>query len=379
MQNEDKKIIDNSAAILSKMVELNRKVTQVELTSMLPLKRTSIYYIFDFLEKSGLIIRSGESMISGKGAPPILWQLNADAGIFLVTHFSTSNLCFATYDFSGNLISMKKIPSPENITDAIQILIAKIRELKSSNLCGVMVALPGIVEPASGEVLYSKPWNLKNFPLKNEIEDALPKDISTMVIVENRTRAAAWGEKLNGTCRSIDNFLILYLEGKTIDGMQTISGIGSSLVIDGRLFKGAHGAAGELEHIYYRWMTDIRKKYGSDYKFSFSTMTRDDIKTFGSCLGENFAHIVNYLAPQKIALIFDTIEASESFVAFFRQAFLSNLAPINSFSFPVEVSNLAENAVLCGSADLQRKAYFNHQNPSFIKHISDSMNTTHSA
>lgn len=374
MKNEDKKIIDNSAAIISKMVELNRRVTQIELTGMLPLKRTSMYYIFEFLEKSGLVSKSGENLISGKGAPPILWQLNSRAGVFLVSHFSVSSLSFAVYDFTGNLLSIKKVSAPDNIADAIQMLAARARELKASKLCGVIVAIPGVIEPATGEVLYSKPWKLKNFPLKYEIENAMPSDIPAMFILENRIRAAAWGEHLTGSCREIDNFLILYLEGKSDNGIQVLSGIGSSLVIDGRIFKGAHGAAGELEHTYYGWMTEIRKKYGNDYKFSFATMTKDDIKAFASCLGENFAHIVNYLAPQKIALVFDNIEASETFIAFFRQTFLTNLAPVNAFSFQVEVSTLGETAVLSGASDIIRKSYFNPQNPLFLKQIADCLN-----
>ncbi len=106
-----------------------------------------------------------------------------------------------------------------------------------AELTGIGVGIPGQVDPESGTVRLAVNLNLREpFPLR----DALQKALGAPVALENDVRAAAWGaynwarvtEPLNS---------LAYLSIGT--------GIAAGLVLDGRLYRGRRGMAGEVGHI----------------------------------------------------------------------------------------------------------------------------------
>jgi len=368
--SKDKKIVENSAEILRLFAGQSRKLTQIELTKNLPLKRTSIYYAFEFLERNGFIAKAGESPSSGRGIPRILWELNPKAGAFLVVYMAHSKITFSTYDFNGALLSCKSVAIRGGIDEALKTIAAKVRELKGQRLCGMIVSLAGIIEGSSGEVFISKAWNLRNYPLRQELADALPDWAPPLLIVENRARAAAWGERCAGACVGIDNFITLYVEEAERGAKSSLAGVGSGVVIDGLPFKGGHGAAGELDHSFYQWYAKA-----SDLKepFSFGSMPKERAKDFGFHLGEGMSHIVNYLSVEKVLLSFEGVEPPEPFISAFRQKILQNLLPFKPMTFPVELSSLGSGAVAIGSLDMLRRAYFSPGNQPLVAWLASSL------
>ena len=99
------------------------------------------------------------------------------------------------------------------------------------------VGVPGQVDPSDGTVRLAVNLNLREpYPLRQALQDAL----GVPVALENDVRTAAWGafhwaseqEPLNS---------LAYLSIGT--------GIAAGLVLDGQLYRGAHGMAGEIGHI----------------------------------------------------------------------------------------------------------------------------------
>ena len=105
-----------------------------------------------------------------------------------------------------------------------------------SSLLGVGVSAPGPVDFERG-VLYQPP-NLPGWdavPLANVLRDRL----SLPAFLENDANAAALGESRYGAGRGARHMLYLTIS----------TGIGGGLVLDGRLYRGADGSAGELGHM----------------------------------------------------------------------------------------------------------------------------------
>jgi glucokinase len=117
--------------------------------------------------------------------------------------------------------------------DAIQSLITKHRA--SGNLAGIGIGVPGFIDMDTGTIMRSP--NLQdwaNFPVRQEIE----RRLNTKVILENDANAAAMGEKWLGAGRNTDH-MIMYTLG---------TGVGGGIVLNGRLWHGINGMAGELGH-----------------------------------------------------------------------------------------------------------------------------------
>jgi len=117
--------------------------------------------------------------------------------------------------------------------DAIQSLTVKHRD--SGELAGIGIGVPGIIDTDTGTIMRSP--NLQDwahFPVREEIE----RRLGTKVILENDANAAAMGEKWLGAGRNTDH-MAMYTLG---------TGVGGGIVLNGRLWHGMNGMAGELGH-----------------------------------------------------------------------------------------------------------------------------------
>lgn len=153
-----------------------------------------------------------------------------------------TNLRIAAVDETGRL--MEKLTTGTQVAKGrdhvIDEMTAAIRELsgkfQADKLLGIGIGVPGIIDMESG-MLRESPnlpgW--QDYPVRDEIE----KRLGTRVILENDANSAALGEKWLGAARDHDSVCILTLG----------TGVGGGIVLDGRVWHGFKGMAGELGHI----------------------------------------------------------------------------------------------------------------------------------
>jgi glucokinase len=94
--------------------------------------------------------------------------------------------------------------------------------------------VPSIVEFSSGHVKSSVNLELEDIPLRSVLEERL----GLPVFVDNDANCAALAEAYEGAEMTVRNLVMLTVG----------TGVGGGLVLDGRLYRGATGAAGELGH-----------------------------------------------------------------------------------------------------------------------------------
>jgi glucokinase len=133
-------------------------------------------------------------------------------------------------------VKQRPTPSgPDKIVEAILDLLAEFKQ--EHVLVGVGIATAGIVKVDTGEVIGST-GNLPGWegtPIRKIIE----RKTMLPVHVENDANASAYGE-----------FTASDLKGKYCLVVVTLgTGIGVGIIIDGKLFRGSHWAAGECGHI----------------------------------------------------------------------------------------------------------------------------------
>ncbi|MDX1417986.1 MAG: ROK family protein [Candidatus Promineifilaceae bacterium] len=126
----------------------------------------------------------------------------------------------------------------ESIISAIRCSL-EIAGQSTGDIRAIGVGLPGRVIPETGEVASAVNLNLDQFP----IGDALAASYNVPVIVENDVRAAAVG---------------LYeqkFKQQAINHMAYLSigtGISAGIVLNGTLYRGASGMAGEIGHVMFQ-------------------------------------------------------------------------------------------------------------------------------
>jgi glucokinase len=117
----------------------------------------------------------------------------------------------------------------------IKQLESMITAARDEGLEGVGVGVPSVVEFESGRVVSSVNVPLKDVPLRH----VLSEQLGVPVFVDNDATVAALAEAHDEQLRMVVRDLVMITVG---------TGVGGGIVIDGRIYRGATGAAGELGH-----------------------------------------------------------------------------------------------------------------------------------
>ena len=138
---------------------------------------------------------------------------------------------------AGQVLAHLTEPAPtRSAADLVSLIVSLVERLRTErDVRAVGIGLPGLVNATRDVIRFAPNLPLRDEPLAREVSEL----IRIPVVLENDANAAAWAEARFGSGR-----------GETHLAMVTVgTGIGGGLVLDGRLYHGANGMAGEFGHI----------------------------------------------------------------------------------------------------------------------------------
>lgn len=223
-------------------------ITARSISNITGLQMSTTLYTLRRLQTDGFVIEGQRGRSSSRGGkPPRLWQINGDYGIVLGAELLSKEMRTVILDFSTRQLHREKRPlpprpSPEKLLDFIKQQFRRtltVRELKWKDLLGVGLAIPGLVDGPGGLIRYAHAFGFRDFALSA----ALAEKLRVAVRIDNDANAGALGMKwLDANFHNLPNFLFISIQ-------QDFSGMGVGLMIEHRLYRGAHGFAGETEDI----------------------------------------------------------------------------------------------------------------------------------
>ncbi len=176
-----------------------------------------------------------EYTLSGKLKAIITEKSNASyyAGIDLGGTFIKCGIV----DSEGRLIAKTKAPTnqdPQKAAEDMARMVTDLAERENIKLSGIGIGAPGTIDGDTGCVMYSNNLGWHNVNLAGIIGDitGLP------VAITNDANAAALGEYAYSEARRYKNVVFVTLG----------TGVGSGIIIDGRLYEGYRGAGAEIGH-----------------------------------------------------------------------------------------------------------------------------------
>lgn len=161
---------------------------------------------------------------------------------FLGIDLGGTNIAVGVVDENNRIIAKAKrktrVPCPpEDLCE--QLALTALEALQNAKITiddipWIGVGAPGTVNRATGVVEFANNLFLNNYPLRELLEKRLNKK----VIVENDANAAAYGEYKAGALKGAANAVAITLG----------TGVGSGIIIDGKIYSGFNFAAGEMGH-----------------------------------------------------------------------------------------------------------------------------------
>jgi glucokinase-like ROK family protein len=231
----------NTAVVLD-ILRRFAPLSRAELAARTGLNRSTVSLIVNNLIEEGFV-QETELQSPKIGRPGMLLVLNPKGGFAVGVEIGVDFISVILTDFIANILWRRRVSS-DPAEDQIRIL-DRASELTQEAIdvgleqglrsLGIGVGVPGLVDLRQGKLVFAPNLRWNNVPLRLMWSQRF--DLS--IFVENEANAAALGEYYFGVARGTDNFI--YLSAGI--------GLGGGVLIDGKLFRGSNGYAGEVGHM----------------------------------------------------------------------------------------------------------------------------------
>jgi N-acetylglucosamine repressor len=358
-------------------------------------------YVDDFI-KSDLVYEK-ELDVSEGGRRPVLLDLNPRAGYAIGVGLNLQNMVGLLVDLKGNIITKTQIARPQaSVKEVSECLLDIVREILRrskgyvENIKGIGVGVAGLIHKKDGSIHWPQKMDhyytyaSVDLPLRGLME----REFNLPTLIENDATSACFGEQWFGLSGNYKNVLYMF------------SGVGCGMVINGELYRGAEGYAGEVSVYNYkeqdlfscesgnscfvkRWELDLGivgevksillkdKEKTKDFLSTCSVGIESlDLKNvFNACrlknpvalavtekaakrLGIKIAYLVNLLNPQVVIIGGGFEDGGEEFLNTVKTTVINWAFRESTNDLKIVYSQLRENAVAMGAASLVLEKVF---------------------
>ncbi|MEJ2905028.1 ROK family protein [Pedobacter panaciterrae] len=372
-----------------KQLYYSKMLTLTELSSLSHKSLPLITSAVNDLVRDGYVLEHGLAPSSG-GRRPLTFSLNPQKQMYIIA--------VAMDQLVTRMVIYDLLNKPQNITytlplnlvedtDALTKLVQFIKSnialsgIPSEQLLGVGIGMPGFVNAEQGV----NHTFLKSTDEKS-LKDYLKKSIGLPVFIENDSSLIAFAELKFGIGKGYDDIMVINIGW----------GIGLGMIINGNLFKGHNGYAGEFSHIPLSQSNKLcscgkrgclevdtsllvlveraRSEMANGISSSMENLFKDESRLQGDhfldaaragdplalsilsdaafLIGKGIATLIHIMNPELIVLSGRGAAAGKFLMAPIQQA-------INEFCIPrladhteIKVSNLASQSELLGAATL---------------------------
>ena len=221
-------------------------ISRLDIAKKLGVSKPVVTNVVARLIKKGLVVESGTKKTK-VGRPKITLQFVPDTWYCVGIELEEKYFELIVTDLAGRVIDSleEKISGSVEPNHLVSFCKEKVeRTLEENHLpkekvLGVGMGIAGMVDPSSRVVRTAPAIGLTNYDLASEVSEKL--DLN--VIVVNRVKAAALAEHRLGAAQGFQNVLFVFID----------SGLGCATLLDGKIYEGFYGKAGE-----FGWMiTDL--------------------------------------------------------------------------------------------------------------------------
>lgn len=358
-------------------------------------------YLDEFIKQN--LVYEKELDISEGGRRPLLLELNPQAAFVIGVGLNLMHMVGLLVDIKGNIVTKTQIARPRAaVKEVSECSLEVIREILRRSkeyvpqIRGIGVGIAGLINRRDGSIHWPQKMDhyytyaSVDLPLKELIE----REFNLPTLIENDATAACFGEHWLDLDRTYKNVLYMF------------SGVGCGIMINGEVYGGSDGYAGEVSVYNYkeddqfncaaaqgcflkRWEIDlglvdeVRQVFGREadkaerfHKLTGHTPLTADLKSVflaarakepvcagaveraAKRLGVKIAHLVNFLNPQVVIIGGGFEEAGDDFLNRVNQTVKEWAFREVTENLKIIYSQLRENAVALGAASLVMQKIF---------------------
>jgi len=226
------------------LIKNSNGISRSELAKELDITPAGVGKVVNRFLENGIIEETSVGVSTGGRRPLILKINEKKIGEILGVSLAPRFIQMVIGDISGKILKSKKyslkkrlLEKEHNILELTEKLIE--REIKKNrDISIISVVMNGMVDSENGISIFSPHYNWKNINLKRRFENRF----RVKVFVENDVRAMALTEKIFGSCKDNQNFVVMNIG----------DGVGGSIFLNDAPYHGYGSISGELGHMVVR-------------------------------------------------------------------------------------------------------------------------------
>ncbi|MET9315498.1 ROK family protein [Kribbella sp. NPDC003505] len=223
------------------MRELMRSgpTARTDLATTIAMSTGSVTRLTGALVRAGLLAEVAEPAQRGKGRPKVPVGIDGSTYGVIGVHFGLYRVNACVIDLRGQLVAeLHTTERTTRLDSLVRSAARSVRKLVDGSrltVLGAGASTGGWVDSSTGRVRNQPILGWQNAPLAKALQDAtgLP------VLVDSQVRALALAEHWFGAAAGVDDFIHLFVGNV----------VGAGFVFNGSPYRGAHSAAGGLDHL----------------------------------------------------------------------------------------------------------------------------------
>ncbi len=230
---------EHNRNLVLKTIFEHDQISRAQIARVTSLTRTTVSDIVADLLEMELVNEVGVGS-SAVGKSPILLSLAEDSRYLIGLNLAYNRFSGAIVNLRGKIREIVSLPvsvtDHEKSLEVVYKILDQLVKAAYRPMVGIGIGTPGLVDTRDGVVVSAVNLDWVNFPLAQLLRERY----HVPVFILNDSQAAAIGEYTYGTDHKDDHNLIV---------INIQHGIGSGIIINGQLFQGDGGSAGEIGHM----------------------------------------------------------------------------------------------------------------------------------
>lgn len=222
------------------LLRLHPGISRAEIVNQTGLSKATVSTIVSELMNEELVCEDGAGVqLASAGRRPVRLKLNGQVRLAIGVELTGTECIAALTDLYSEPLRVVRYPMAESSVETSMDFIARaVNQLleghDASRLLGVQVGVPGPVDAARQRVLQAENIGWFDVPLGPMLTERIGKPVT----VVKRQNAGAVGEYWHGIGKGRENLLYVSVS----------VGIGCGIIVQGELYEGSNGSAGEIGH-----------------------------------------------------------------------------------------------------------------------------------
>ncbi len=274
-------IRDINKQIVLNYVRARSPISRAEIARETSLQRSTVSAIVDDLTLEGMIEEIGTGDSTG-GRKPTLLKLRSGTPAVIGVDVTPRETTIVLADLTGSIMQSEVFPTSPDLGFMNEQILAKVTQFADQNADAnleVGISIPGIADQETGRMVYIPYFQWADWDIGQRITAAtgLP------VIVDNDANAVALAELWFGPeeIRRTRNFIMVMIA----------EGIGTGIIVDGQVYRGEGGAAGEFGHMFVGENAPVSCSCGRRDCWEAHASEKAIIQRYGSSNGHGAATI----------------------------------------------------------------------------------------